>query len=113
MDGIGVVCGIGGGGEGGGVNLWRWKQGLGEGDDGGVGERVTEGRVAQDSLAWTSEVGTLHCLFNREQISKKIEAHQSFELGWGGFGGAAANVQEISNFVSELLTEGFVTEWSG
>lgn len=46
-----------------------------------MGERVREGRVAQASLAWTSEVGTLHCLFNRKQISKKIEAHQSFEWG--------------------------------
>lgn len=45
-------------------------------------ERVREGRVAQASLAWTSEVRTLHCLFNREQICKKIEAHQSLE--WEG-----------------------------
>ena len=29
-------------------------------------------------------MGTLHCLFNREQISKKIEAHQSFEFAGGG-----------------------------
>lgn len=30
-------------------------------------------------------------------------------MGWG-VGGAAANVEEISNFVSELLAEGFVME---
>lgn len=47
------------------------------GDDGAVG--VREGRVAQACLAWTSEVGMLHCLFNREQTSKEIEAHRSFE----------------------------------
>lgn len=29
--------------------------------------------------------------------------------GWGGGGEATANVEEISNFVSELLAEGFVT----
>lgn len=75
------------------------------------GERVREGRVAQASLASTSEVRTLHCLFNREQISKKIEAHQSFE--WEGYGGAAANVQEISNLVCEDLAKAFVTERCG
>lgn len=44
---------------GAGVNTWRCRRGLGE------------GRVAQPSLAWTSDVRTLHCLFNREQISKR------------------------------------------
>lgn len=66
----------------------QMETGVRGGDDRGGGGRVREGRVAQARLAWTSEVGTLHCLFNREQISKKIEAHQSFELWWvGGLGG--------------------------
>lgn len=30
------------------------------------GSKAREGEVAQASLAWTSEVGTHHCLFNRE-----------------------------------------------
>ncbi|KAK5886382.1 hypothetical protein CesoFtcFv8_017420 [Champsocephalus esox] len=47
----------------------------------------------------------------REQISKKIEAHQSFQWG-GGFVEQQPNAQEISNLVSELSAEGFVTEWS-
>lgn len=71
-----------------GVNLCRWKQGLGEGVT--RGERVREGRVEQACSVWTSEVGQLHCLFKREQISKKIEAHQSFELWWVGWGGGCS-----------------------
>lgn len=99
----GGVGGLGGGG-GGGQSVQM---------ETGVWGGVRERRVAQARLAWTSKVGTLHCLFNREQISKKIEAHQSFGLWWVcglGVGGAAANVEEISNFVSGLLAEGFVME---
>lgn len=86
--GRGQIGGLSGGGGRGGSGRWgtlcRWKQGLGEGM---TGRGVKEGRVALACLAWTSEVGTLHCLFNREQISKKIEAHQSLELGWVRLGG--------------------------
>jgi len=74
--GGGRGVGVGGsrGGRGRGGQSVEMETGVRGGDDGG-----RKGRVAQGSLAWTSEVGTLHCLFNREQISKKIEAHQSFE----------------------------------
>lgn len=99
------------GGFGGGGQSVQMEAGVRGGNGGG--KRVWEGRAARACLAWTSEVGTLHCLFNREQISKTIEAHQSFELGWvrrGWSGGAAANVEEISNFLRELLAQGFVTK---
>lgn len=65
----------------------REEDGIGMGGGGqsvemetGVSEGGEEG-VAQAIPVWTGEVGTLHCLFNREQISKTIEAHQSFWTG--------------------------------
>lgn len=65
----------------------------------GGGDSGREGRVVQASLAWTSEGRMLHCLFNREQISKKIEA----PLNGGG----------VSNYESELSAEGCVAEGAG
>ncbi len=56
-------------------------------------------------------MGTLHCLFNREQISKKTEAHQSFE--WGGLLEQQPTRRRfLISSVSSWL-EGFVTEWPG
>lgn len=91
----------GGGRDGEGGNLCRWKQGFRR-------ERWGGRRAALARLAWTSEVGTLHWLFIREQISKKIEAQQSFQFGLVGSvwrGGATADVEQISNFDSEFLAE--------
>lgn len=55
--------------------------------------RVKEGSAAHASLAWTSEEGMLHCSFNMEQLSEKMEAQQRFERWFdgGGVEGAAYN----------------------
>lgn len=70
-----------------GVNLCRWILGLGEGETGR--ERVKKKKKGRSlkparhrQVRWEGSIA----YSTGEQISEKIEAHQSFELQWGGPG---------------------------